>query len=94
MNWQELNPAYLAALIGVVVAIVLVVIWRWLRRGKRLTQRVAPDFLIDVSQLDATGPSADGARLEFYGTPVRLAVVVVAPGDAAANSLRRMCCPG
>ncbi len=35
---------------------------------------------IDVSRLDSTGPPEEGPGLEFYGTPVRLAVVVVAPG--------------
>ena len=38
-----------------------------------------PDLFVDVSQLDASGPPATGPRIEFYGTPVRLAVVVVAP---------------
>jgi hypothetical protein len=37
------------------------------------------DLSIDVAALDAVGPSEDGPRLEFYGTPVRLAVLVLAP---------------
>jgi len=34
---------------------------------------------IDVESLEATGPNPSGPRLEIYGTPVRVAVVVLAP---------------
>ncbi|MEE8133643.1 MAG: hypothetical protein V3T56_01220, partial [Gemmatimonadales bacterium] len=34
---------------------------------------------VDVASLDVVGPAASGPWLEFYGTPVRVAVVVLAP---------------
>ncbi|MGM0486579.1 MAG: hypothetical protein ACQESR_07430, partial [Planctomycetota bacterium] len=78
--WQSLNPTWLLAGGLCVLAISALVFWRWLRRRRTSPQRVTSELFIDLSRLDATGPPAEGPRLEFYGTPVRLAVVVVAPG--------------
>lgn len=69
---------------GLIAAIVLaglVALWllvRAVRRARRPRRPPPSDLTLDVSQLPATGPPS-GPRLEFYGTPVRLAVVVVAP---------------
>ena len=56
--------------------------WCWsvgCGRSRRVRRQPEPDLFVDVGQLDAAGPPPQGPRLEFYGTPVRLAVVVVAP---------------
>jgi hypothetical protein len=37
------------------------------------------ELAIDVAALRVTPPPKDGPQLEFYGTPVRLAVIVLAP---------------
>lgn len=37
------------------------------------------ELAIDVSALSASPPPKEGPQLEFYGTPVRLAVMVLAP---------------
>lgn len=37
------------------------------------------ELAIDVAALPASPPPKDGQQLEFYGTPVRLAVMVLAP---------------
>ena len=80
MSWQDLNPIWLA--VGGIGfgALLLFVFWYWLRRSRRPQLLPTPEILIDVSSLDRSGPPADAPRLEFYGTAVRLAVVVVAPG--------------
>ena len=63
--------AFLLLIFGVVIAIVR-------RRGRR-QEPAAPDLRVDVSKLPAQGPPVEGPRLEFYGIPVRLAVLVLAP---------------
>lgn len=80
MNWQDLNPVWPLAGTIVVFTVVLIVVWVWLRRSRRPPRRRVPDVAVDVRQLESHGPPADGPRLEFYGTPVRLAVLIVAPG--------------
>jgi hypothetical protein len=80
MNWQELDPRWLvggaAALAALVVGVLL---WQWLRRSRRPLSPRQPELAIDVGKLPTAGPPLDGPRLEFYGTPVRIAVLVVAP---------------
>ena len=66
----------LAALLVLLLATVLFLL---LRRRARQPEPVSPDLRIDVAALPAHGPPEGGPRLEFYGTPVRLAVLVLAP---------------
>ncbi len=79
MNLLALDPMWLAAAAGIVIAVFSLAIWGWLRHARGPRLRAASGPLIDVSGLDSSGPPPQGPRLEFYGTPVRLAVVVVAP---------------
>jgi hypothetical protein len=73
-------PAWIIALAAAMTVVVAAVALVALMRGRRrIAAPPEPDLFLDVRQLDATGPPPQGARLEFYGTPVRLAVVVVAP---------------
>ena len=64
-----------AVLLLLIVAVVIAI----LRRRGRKQEPAAPDLRVDVSRLPAQGPPAEGPRLEFYGIPVRLAVLVLAP---------------
>lgn len=73
-------PAWMIALAaGIALAVAAVALFAVLRGRRRIAAPPEPDLFLDVDQLDASGPPSQGARLEFYGTPVRLAVVVVAP---------------
>jgi hypothetical protein len=63
---------------GLLLVLILVLV-RWWRRSAGKPLPAAPDLGLDISHLEAKGPPADGPRLEFYGTPVRLAVLVIAP---------------
>lgn len=84
-RWQQLPQLPDALLLGGVVLVVLLVLslvvllFRLLRRRARQLELVQPDLRIDVASLPAHGPPENGPRLEFYGTPVRLAVLVLAP---------------
>ena len=80
MTWQDLNLTYLLMGGGIVALLLAVSLWRWWRGRGRPGERVDRELLIDVASLDSSGSPEDGPRLELYGTPVRLAVVVVAPG--------------
>lgn len=64
--------------VAAVVFLVLLAV-RILRRKRKADRQPIPDLFVDVSRLDASGPPAVGPHAEFYGLPVRLAVVVVAP---------------
>ena len=67
----------LAIAVGAVIGVWLVV--RSVRRAWRPRPGPPSDLTIDLSRLSDAGPPPTGPRLEFYGTPVRLAVLVVAP---------------
>jgi hypothetical protein len=54
------------------------------RRRKPL-QAPTVDLVIDVQQLPAYGPPKEGPKLEFFGMPVRLAVLVLAPAGRGAQ---------
>jgi hypothetical protein len=71
----------LLALAAGLLLVVLIVLLR--RRGKRV-EAPPVDLRIRLADLPAHGPLTEGPRLEFYGTPVRLAVLVLAP--AGRNS--------
>lgn len=68
-----------AACAAVVVLLIIVAWFAILRRRGRQQQSAAPDLRVDVAKLPTHGPLAEGPRLEFYGLPVRLAVLVLAP---------------
>jgi len=69
-------PAAVAAACGIVV---LIVLWRFVRRRKRLAPLVAPELTIDVQTLPDQGPPGGPPTLEFYNIPVRLTALVLAP---------------
>lgn len=52
---------------------------RLLFRRKQEATVEERDYSIDVGQLASEGSPSRGPQLEFYGTPVRLAVLVLAP---------------
>lgn len=73
-------PTWVAAAVAAVLLLaVVLVLAGFLRRRRKVLGPPEPDLFVDVGQLDTAGPPAEGPRVEFYGTPVRLAVVVVAP---------------
>ena len=73
-------PVHLIVAGGVLTLLVLstMLIRRW-RRGARHREPPEPELAIDISKLDPQGPPAELPRLEFYGMPVRLAALVIAP---------------
>ncbi len=68
-----------AVLAALFLLLLVVIVFLLLRRRARPPEPALPDLRIDVASLPAQGPPHDGPRLEFYGTPVRLAVLVLAP---------------
>jgi hypothetical protein len=73
-------PLWMIAAAAAVLLLALVLLFvGLLRRRRRVWGPPEPDLFVDIGQLAAAGPPADGPRIEFYGTPVRLAVVVIAP---------------
>jgi hypothetical protein len=54
-------------------------------RRRKPVESPTIDLVIDVQELPANGPPNDGPKLEFYGIPVRLAVLVLAPAGRNAQ---------
>lgn len=54
-------------------------IWRRLRRREQAAAPPPADLAIDVSTLPLNGPDNTRLRIEVYGIPVRIAVIVLAP---------------
>lgn len=86
MNLESLYsmlPQLACALAALVIAIIALNVWRN-RHGTRHLEQ--PDLTINLAELGVAAPPADAKRLEVYGTPVRLRVVVIAPaGRHQAN---------
>ena len=81
---MDLNPLDLPiiALAGAAVVAVTVVLWVLIAalRARAARVELPPiDLRINIEDLPAGGPPEDGPRLEVYGIPVRLAVLVLAP---------------
>ncbi|MFP6671488.1 MAG: hypothetical protein VB857_08750 [Pirellulaceae bacterium] len=87
MNFEPLAdmlPQLAFALAMLVIVIIALNIWRG-RQVKRGSQQ--PDLTIDLVQLGVSAPPAGPSRLEVYGTPVRLRVVVIAPAGRHQSSV-------
>ena len=86
MNLQSLYsmlPQLGLALATLVILIIILKAWSSRQSGQKLVQ---PDLTIDLAELGIAAPPAGIKRLEVYGTPVRLRVVVIAPaGRHQAN---------
>ncbi len=79
MNLPVAPLLWIEVMAAVAIVLLVAILWGWLRRRRRPRHREMVGPLVEVAQLDSSGPPLDGPRLEFYGTAVRVAVVVVAP---------------
>lgn len=77
--------AFGAAVFAAALILLIILAWRIRRRPRRRDELPGIAF-IDVGSLPATGPPEDGPQLEFYGTPVRVALVVIAPAGRDGKS--------
>ena len=87
MNLESLYhllPQLALALAMLVITIVTLNIWRS-RQSTGSSQQ--PDLTIDLAKLGVAAPPAGTSRLEVYGTPVCLRVVVIAPAGRHEASL-------
>ena len=74
--WQLVAAA--VALL-VLLVILVVVLWRVFRRRETIVIPPPVDLGIDVTQLSQEGTTDSAVQVEIYGTPVRVAVIVLAP---------------
>jgi len=72
------------AALGTIILLVIVALLIAFSRRRRKPEISPVDLRIDVSQLPAGGPPGEGPTLEFYGMPVRLVALILAP--AGRNS--------
>jgi len=71
-----LEGSVLGGVVLVILIGLLLLIWRRRRAARVLPE---PDLFVDVTKLDLGAMPESGPRAEIYGTPVQIAVVVVAP---------------
>lgn len=71
--------AVIAGVAIVLLAVLLAVAMRLLRKPGQKKSDAHADLSIDVKSLGFKDPPPTNPRLEFYGTPVRLVVFVLAP---------------
>ena len=72
-------------LLLIMVALIVTVLWFVFRRKPARLPPKPPDRSISVATLNASGAPADVAQLEYYGCPVRLAILIVAPVGRAGS---------
>jgi len=77
-------PQLAFALAVLTLAIIALNVWRS-RRGRRISPQL--DLSIDLTELGVAAPPTGTSRLEVYGTPIRLRVVVIAPAGRHQASL-------
>ena len=88
--WGTENLVLLAAAAALltVLSVALMVTAYLLLRKKRpasVAEEEIDDRAIDVASLDASPPAASGPQLDVYGTPHRVAVVVMAPSGRSGS---------
>jgi hypothetical protein len=76
----------IAVLAATCVLLVAVFAWLIIVAGRRKTALLpSVDLRIDVARLASDGPPTEGPTLEFYGMPVRLVALVLAPAGRHAE---------
>lgn len=81
------SPYFVWVIVGIVAVVVIcVLLFLFGKKPRRRTRRTDTSLKIDVEALNSRGPDPTAKPLEFYGTPVRLAVVVVAPQGRGISS--------
>ena len=82
--WNLNIEVQIAILLGVVL-LVVGGLWLLLRKSPAKEAAAPPDLRVDVKRLGLEGPPRQGPQLEFYGVPVRLAAVILAPAGRIAQ---------
>jgi hypothetical protein len=83
--WQQLETFWetwwLQVSAGMAVVLLMFVLVLLVRRLGRRTRSAEPkeSLTVDVSVWEDATPSDEGIRIELYGTPVRVVLVVIAP---------------
>jgi hypothetical protein len=78
--WNQIGGSGLRYVLPAAIAvIVLWVVWRLVRRRRRVPVPLRPDLKISIAELGEAGPPPGPPILELYNLPVRLAAVVLAP---------------
>lgn len=79
-------PAIAGGAAALFVLVVLVLIVRaGMRRGGKAKADSGNDLAINVLGLESGGPPDGWPQLEFYGVPVRLAILVLAPAGRVSS---------
>lgn len=67
------------AVLGAIVLVLAAILWKVITGRSEKPTEPSAGMRIDVMALGTHGPPPGGPVLEFFGTPVRLAAIVIAP---------------
>ena len=81
----DLTWAIIAIEVACLLLLVILVLRIVTARRRKPLQSPEIDLVIDVQQLPADGPPKEGPTLEFFGIPVRLVALVLAPAGRNAR---------
>ncbi len=84
----ELDGVSLIVVVAAVIGLLLLAsLALWIVRSRRRKPGPMPQFYltIDVGDLSSEGPPSEGPVLEFFGMPVRLVALVLAPAGRHAH---------
>jgi len=76
---ESLGAAWAIVAAAAVLVVLLLVLWRFLRRRGKVEAPLRADLNVEVAALADVGPPQGPPTLELYNLPVRLAAVVLAP---------------
>jgi len=79
MILDAISSPVACAVLAVIILVLAVIVWKLILGRREKPDEPSAALRIDVMALGNEGPPSEGPTLEFYGVPVRLAAIVIAP---------------
>ena len=76
---QEQLPVVVAAIAGALALLIFLKLIGSRSKRRKQASASSDELTINIAKLPTTGPPATGPQVELYNTPMRLAVLVIAP---------------
>ena len=87
MNFQQLSDLFPLLALAIALLVFTAIVLKLWRSRSATRQPAQPELGIDIAAIGLAAPPQGPYRLELYGTPVLLRVVVIAPSGRQQASL-------